>query len=236
MDAVEVLQGYADRLKKADKQLGTLERRARKLAEKQAEVDSQRAELEAKQAAAEQAVEALEAEDSELKPELLEAMMRDDAAEQRELKQRRKAIADEVRKHQQELEQLRTSLDALDDLQRESAELAIELDRLEFGNWWLFHDELRQILRTNAVSLKNRQSGARRALPKFDSSTYERMRLDMDEEYQKAKQHREEQGRQLQQRLERNRKELENANKPHRGVGRFDGAVRAMSPTAADRS
>ena len=92
---------------------------------------------------------------------------------------------------------------------------------------------MRKSLRSNAATLNSKRSEARKSLPRFDSATYEAIRLEEDKQYRKAKEHRELEGRKLQERIERNRKELEiAANTQHRGVGQ-GGAPRAMTQKEA---
>lgn len=169
--------------------------------------------------AAEQTLTELRAEDATIKPELLEAIMQDDTVKQRELKQRRKAVADGLRDGETEIEQLTASLADLADLDREAAALAVELDRLKTGDWYGFVEEMRKALRTSAAALDSKRGEARKRLPAFDRGTYEAIRLEEDEQYRKAKEHQEWQENQLQKRIERNRQSLQDAQQQHVGTG-----------------
>ena len=131
MDTIRLLKGYAAKLEASQKALSGLERRCKALADKRDRVETQRAEYEAQIEATEQTLTELRAEDETLRPELLESMMEDDTVKQRELKQRRKTVADGLRDGESEIEQLTASLADLEELDREAAVLAVELDRLE---------------------------------------------------------------------------------------------------------
>lgn len=219
MDSTKLLRGYAGKLEEADKALTTVVRRAEKLADQRDRTEAQRGELEAQIETTEQTLTELRAEDETLKAELLDSMMEDDTVKQRELKQRRKSVADTIRDGESEIEQLTASLEQLPDLDRDAAALAVELDRLKTGDWYGFVEEMRKALRTSAAALDSKRNEARKNLPKFDSGTYESIRLEEDEQYRKAKEHQEWQENQLQARLERNRQNLADAQKQHVGTG-----------------
>lgn len=219
MDSTKLLRGYAGKLEEADKALTAVVRRAEKLSEQRDRTEAQRSESEAQIESQEQALTELRAEDETLKPQLLESIMQDDTVKQRDLKQRRKAVADDIRERESEIEQLTSKLQELPDFEHEAVEVAIELDRMDAPEWWAFLDEMKDSLRQSAAAFKNKRDEARRNLPAFNQGEYHRKRMEQDDDYRKSEEFKEYQGRELQARLERNRQSLADAHKQHVGTG-----------------
>lgn len=210
MDSIRLLKGYASKLEASQKELQKLETRAKKLAEKDAEMNAERISLEQQIDDRERAVEGFHDQRTGLLEEWSLADFNNDTQRKRDIQQQRAEIDRQVEDHEQELVTLRSSLDDLEDLDRDGAELAVELDRLELtGDWFSFLDEMRKALRSNAANLSSRRNEARKNLPPKGSSTYEEIRLAEDDDYRSSKEHREAEGRRLQARLDRNKRELD---------------------------
>lgn len=218
MDSLKLLTGYADKLKQAQRELEKMSKKAEKLSQQQAEMDARRAELVAQQAAADAAIAELQAEDAELKPKLLDALMEDDTMQQRELKQRRKEVADAIRERESELEGLDADLEALGNLDRDAAALSVELEMLEFGNTVMFLDELRNSLRADRGALDSKREQARKNLPAFSSAVLESVKDELIDGYAEEKQAKQESVEKARQERERREQEArDRANTQHVG-------------------
>lgn len=228
MNPDRLLEGYARRLRDSRKALDGVVRRAERLSDQRNETEAQRADLASQIEATKQTLTELRTEDEELKPELLESMMQDDTVQQRELKQRRKAIADAIRERESEIEQLTASLEQLPGFDQDAVEVAIELDGMNAPEWWRFLDEMKDSLRRSAAAFDSKRDEARRNLPAFDRADYHELRMEQDEDYRRKQEFEEYENQALQARLERNRKSLADAQKQHVGTGNR-GTKRAAS-------
>jgi predicted nuclease with TOPRIM domain len=236
MNPIELMEGFSKRLKATEKELSSLERKAKRLSDKEADIRKRKSSLTQEVAKHEEAILALEQEDAELKREILEAMLSDDTTTESDLKQRRKEIATEIEQHHDEIRGLREALDNLENTEQASAEIAAKLDTLTFGYAFGFGSRLRDALVQNELRLKGRQSAARLALPEYDEDAYQVIRAELNPEQVERE-------RREQQRLDEHhsRREQEQAkkdaaaNKVYAGVGAF-GGNRRTEPDSRDFS
>lgn len=171
MQAVELMEGYVSKLKAADKDLKRLERASKKLSEKQVEADDERERLENSIAEHRRKVAALHGENQDLQLTYIQAVYQQNAHAQREAQTRRQEIDAELQRHAEAIEELSKSLDELPDFAKEAATVAAEIDALQFGNGFLFGNNLRDALVRDEAALKSRQSAARSNLPSFSEAT-----------------------------------------------------------------
>ena len=183
MEAVDLLTGYADRLKKSEKELKSLERKAKALATKQAEVDEQRLYLEAKIMDHHRDAASLQSEHKDLQLRYMQSVYEQDAAAQRDVQSRRQEIDHQLQGHAQALEELSTALEELEDFAEQSAEIAAQLDSLNFGNAFIFSRQLEPVLINNQRSLESRQEQAKGKLPSYTDEVYREVRSAQDDEY-----------------------------------------------------
>jgi hypothetical protein len=167
MEAINLLSGYANKLKAVEKQLKQLERKSETLSQKQAETDEQRIYLEAKVLDHQRDTAALLSERQDLQLRYMSAVYEQDVSAQRDVQARRQEIDHLLKQHTAAIEELRTSLDGLPTFTEEAATIAAQLDGLNFGNGFAFAMQLRDVLVRNETTLKSRQSEARKELPSF---------------------------------------------------------------------
>jgi hypothetical protein len=167
MQPVELMEGYVDKLKAADRDLKRLEKASKKLAEEQAETDEQRIYLEAKLTDHQRDAAALLSERQDLQLRYMTAVYEQDISGQRDAQTRRQEIDALLQDHEQAIEKLDTALNELPSYEAESAQLAGEIDGLGFGDGWRFARQLETALVQNQNALKSRQSEARKRLPSF---------------------------------------------------------------------
>jgi hypothetical protein len=208
------------------------------LAEKEADIRKRRSSLKRGVVEHKEAIASLEQEDAELKNNLLEAMLNDDAVQERNLKQKRKQIAGEIEQHRKDIHGLRDALDSLEDTEQESAAVAAKLDMLDFGYAFGFGSQLRNVLVQNELNLKARQNEAKRNLPTYSQEVYSEVRSYIDEEYA-AKQERdgmsEVEHMNYQKRKAEQESKVEAVNTPFVGVGAH-GGPRRSEPSEQDFS
>jgi len=177
-----------------------------------------------------EAIGSLEQEDAALKYDLLEAMLSDDVSTERSLKQRRKQIATEIEQHHKDIRSLRDARDNLKDTSEQAANLAAQLDMLNFGYAFGFGSQLRDVLVHNELALKARQSAVKRELPKYSQDVYSEIRSDLDDEYA-AKQQRDGMSvveyENFQKRKAEQERKNEAATREYVGVGAFGGKRRS---------
>jgi hypothetical protein len=192
MDALELMKGFADKLRAAEKELTRLEKRAKTLSEKHDVAEAERASLEDQIQAAQEAITAAQDDREGLLEEWTRASFEGDTQAQREVRGRKAELDQSIEDKQAELQGLRDRLEGLDDLSREIAEIYVAVEALSIGDAWLFATRLRTELVNNEVRLKSRQSEASKMLPRVDLDVLEAVRADADEEYLEKKQRREE--------------------------------------------
>jgi hypothetical protein len=238
VDAIAKMQEWIDKTKAVEKELSRLEREAKKLSEKAARIRAERQSLKQQIAQHEEAINTLETENTEVKNGILEALVNDNVSEERNLKQRRKQIANEVEEHQTGIRKLSDALDNLENTEQASADIAAKLDMLNFGYAFGFGSQLRAVLVQNELALKSRQGAVKRELPKYSQDVYRGVRAELDEDFA-AKQERGgmtevEYENFLKRRAEQERKN-EAAKSPFVGVGAHVGPRRSV-PSEQDFS
>lgn len=206
MEAINLLTGYAEKLKASEKLLKSLERKAKALAQKQADTDAQRHTLEGQITEHQREIVSLQDEHQDGQLSYMESVYLQDASAQREAQSRRQEIEAALRDHAAKLRELNELLEALPSFERESVELAAQLDALNWGDGWAFAMNLRDALVANESDLKSRQSEARSKLPEIDKDTYHEYRLEHDEGYRRKKASEELQARQIAHRVAENEK------------------------------
>ena len=183
MEAINLLSGYADQLKAVEKSLKSLERKAKALAQKQADVDEQRIYLEAKITDHRRDAAALHSEHSDLQLRYMKAVYEQDVSAQRDVQARRQEIEASLQEHGRAVEELSTALDELPSFDEEAAEIAGQLDALQWGDGFRFSRELETVLTSNQRELETRQSEARKKLPAFSQELYREVRSSNDQDY-----------------------------------------------------
>lgn len=183
MEAIELLTGYADKLKRSEKLLKSLERKAKALAGKQAETDETRMYLEASITDHQRDTAALLSERQDLQLEYIGAVYEQDAAAQREIQSRRGEIDAELEQHQTDIRRLRTALAELPSYDTEAAQIAAEIDKLQFGDAFRFARQLEPVLINNQRTLESRREQARGKLPAYTEKVYREVRSSQDQDY-----------------------------------------------------
>jgi hypothetical protein len=206
MQAVDLITGYAEKLKNREKQLKGLERKSKALSQKQAERDEQRYTLEAHITDHQRDTAALLSERQDLHLSYMTAVYEQDVSVQRNVQARRAEIDTALEEHEQALDELGKSLGELPSFGQDSAELAAEIDALALGNASKFARELDTVLINNQMALESRQADARAKLPDFDKSAYHAYRLTHDEVYAQQKEGEELQANRIAHKLAENEK------------------------------
>jgi hypothetical protein len=171
MEAINLLTGYAEKLKASEKQLKSLERKAKALAQKQAETDEQRIYLEAKITDHRRDAASLHSENADLQLQYIKAVYEQDVSAQRDVQARRQEIEASLQEHGRAVEELNEALEKLPSFEQESAELAKEIEALSFGDGWRFARQVETALVQNQNALKSRQGEAKSKLPSFSEAT-----------------------------------------------------------------
>ena len=171
MHPVELIEGYVSKLKTADKDLRKLEKAAKKQAEKQAETDAQKYTLEEQITNHKRDAASLHSQHQDLQLRYMQAVYQQDAHAQREAQTRRVEIETALQEHGKSIQELGTALDELPTFDEEAAQLATEIEALQFGDGWRFSRQLEPVLVKNQHALQARQTEARRQLPSFTEAT-----------------------------------------------------------------
>ncbi len=187
MQAVDLITGYAEKLKNREKQLKGLERKSKALSQKHAETEAQRYTLEAHITDHQRDTAALLSERQDLQLAYMTAVYEQDVSVQRNVQARRHELDTALEDHERALEELNELLGGLEDFAGQSAELAAELDALALGNASKFARELDTVLINNQMALESRQADARAKLPDFNRDTYHQYRLTHDAVYAQQK-------------------------------------------------
>jgi chromosome segregation ATPase len=187
MQAVDLITGYAEKLKNREKQLKSLEKRSKALSQNHAETEAERYTLEEQITDHQRDTAALLSEREDLHLSFMTAVYEQDALAQEKAQARRAEIDTALEDHEQALEELGKSLGELPSCSQESAELAAEIDALALGNASKFARELDTVLINNQMALEARQADARLKLPEFDRDTYHQYRLTHDAVYAQQK-------------------------------------------------
>lgn len=226
-------EGFLKRLRAAERELTNVEKRVRTLATKTEDVRQRKSELDSKITDCERTVSALLGQRADLQGEWASATFSDDTETMESIQKRRQELDKRVEDYEQELSTLRTSLDALEDTSRETAELMVRLEHLNYGNAYSFATELRNILVRHELCLNSRKSEAQRTLPTIDPATLEAVREEEIPGYLEKKQARQEEVERARQERERREQELrERTSRQHIGAGQ-GGKPRASTIGAA---
>jgi chromosome segregation ATPase len=201
-------EGYLKRLRAAERELERVEKRVRTLASRHEDIRQRKSELDSKITDRERQLAGLQSERNDLLGAWATATFEDDQDAMSTIQTKRAELDKTIAERETDIRSLRTSLDALEDTQREAAELRVRLEQLNHGNAYSFATELRNILVRHELGLKSRKSKAERTLPTVDLDTLELVREEEIPGYLEKKQAQQEELERAKQKRARQEQEL----------------------------
>ena len=189
MELIEQMHAFVKAYKKAERTLDELDVRADDVRSRYDSIRAERESLEQKIADDNEAMTQLEQEDSEVKHELLEAVLSDDVSEQRQLKEHRKGIERRLGQHQSDIRSLREKLEALstDSVEAEAATVAMEVERVIAEMPFIAEGELYRPTNLCRNELESRADSIKSNLPAYTDE----VRRQVDTAYREQQEDRE---------------------------------------------